>query len=387
MDTRRVDRQSRRAAADYIAATTSRGLRRQRGQIGAQSWQITETVPGTFRVVTNKGDYAVWYYAGPERWACSCPDFAEPFGMANKLGIECKHIFGVQARADLVDPDTETPLSLMGPGEGDDTPPQTSQHEKETTMQDAPFTQEVAKALAAPFPLMAHSFKAGATSRDGQSALALTYVDSRLYQARLDEVDPAWQSEYEVIALPDRILVNCKLTVRGVTREDVGECLLLTQSRGDVVPEENAYTSAVAQAFKRVCAQFGLGRYLYDLPKIWAGYDRQKRSFTVDGLAKLRQRLAQATGGTAGPEAPRRQSERQSQPRPSPNGAASAEQKNAVRRLLEGLGYRDQVAQDDALTQAGFARLVDLTAEQAAQVVTRLETATARAAATGDNGR
>ena len=39
-----------------------------------------------------------------------------------------------------------------------------------------------------------------------------------------------------------------------------------------------AWTSAVAQSFKRACASFGLGRYLYSLPRLWAEYDPQKKA-------------------------------------------------------------------------------------------------------------
>ena len=54
-------------------------------------------------------------------------------------------------------------------------------------------------------------------------------------------------------------------------REDVGEC----DAR-----DENAATTAVAQAFKRACAAFGLGRYLYNLPQAWGAYDEQRKAFT-----------------------------------------------------------------------------------------------------------
>ena len=36
-------------------------------------------------------------------------------------------------------------------------------------------------------------------------------------------------------------------------------------------------TTAEAQAFKRACSKFGLGRYLYDLPIHWMPYDSQKK--------------------------------------------------------------------------------------------------------------
>jgi hypothetical protein len=38
--------------------------------------------------------------------------------------------------------------------------------------------------------------------------------------------------------------------------------------------EENAATSAEAQAFKRACSHFGLGRYLYRFKEVWVSLDR-----------------------------------------------------------------------------------------------------------------
>ena len=40
---------------------------------------------------------------------------------------------------------------------------------------------------------------------------------------------------------------------------------------------DNAGTSAEAQAFKRSCACFGLGRYLYDFQGVWVDLDERKR--------------------------------------------------------------------------------------------------------------
>ena len=142
--------------------------------------------------------------------------------------------------------------------------------------------------LKAPFPLEAHYWKPGATTKDKSRALGLAYVDSRQYQTRLDEVDTAWTITYTPHFVDGRILVNCTLVIAGITREDVGECSLR---------DENAYTSAVAQAFKRTCAQFGLGRYIYDVPQVWAAYDKNRKRFSPQGLQTLHERLQRALAG------------------------------------------------------------------------------------------
>lgn len=132
------------------------------------------------------------------------------------------------------------------------------------------LTREVQQQLVAPFDASVIDVRAGATNSDKSRALALPYADARAYQQRLDEVcGPAcWSVSYR--RLSERAIV-CRLTICGVVREDVGECA--------DTKNENFWTVASAQAFKRACAAFGLGRYLYSLPTVWAEYDSQRKAF------------------------------------------------------------------------------------------------------------
>lgn len=146
--------------------------------------------------------------------------------------------------------------------------------------------------LAQPFDPEAVEFKAGATTQDKARALALAYVDSRVYQGRLDAVTPDWRNEYTREYAGERVIVTCALTVAGVTRQAIGESLQASARHdGSTVIEENAATTAEAQAFKRACSAFGLGRYLYSVPQVWADYDSGKRQFTPAALQALREML------------------------------------------------------------------------------------------------
>ena len=146
--------------------------------------------------------------------------------------------------------------------------------------------------LAQPFDPEAVEFKAGATTQDKARALALAYVDSRVYQGRLDAVTPDWRNEYTREYAGDRVIVTCALTVAGVTRQAIGESLQASARHdGSTVIEENAATTAEAQAFKRACSAFGLGRYLYSVPQVWADYDSGRRQFTPAALQALREML------------------------------------------------------------------------------------------------
>jgi hypothetical protein len=48
--------------------------------------------------------------------------------------------------------------------------------------------------------------------------------------------------------------------------------------------DENAATRAEAQAFKRACACFGLGRYLYNLGGVWVDLDGHNRPVQTPSL-------------------------------------------------------------------------------------------------------
>lgn len=158
----------------------------------------------------------------------------------------------------------------------------------------------IAAQLVAPFPAAAVEVKPGAVSEANGTALALAYVDARLYQARLDAT--AGPDGWHVAYTPwnDRAVI-CRLTVLGITREDVGEA---------EANDPNQATSAAMQAFKRACAAFGLGRYLYtDLPQVWVAAEKRGRGWVIkDGPGAVR-RMYQAAnlpldGTPAAPVAP-----------------------------------------------------------------------------------
>jgi hypothetical protein len=132
---------------------------------------------------------------------------------------------------------------------------------------------ELTPELTLPFPSHQIDLKPGATTRDKDRALALAYADVRVYQERLDQVvgPDAWSVHFDVRTLG----VICTLEICGVAKADIGD---YPPDLGDR-PNENKATTAAAQAFKRACAQFGLGRYLYSLPRLWADYEADQKAF------------------------------------------------------------------------------------------------------------
>jgi hypothetical protein len=111
-------------------------------------------------------------------------------------------------------------------------------------------------------------------------------ADPRAYTDRLNSLfTPAgWTGKYAVHSSanferkPDqktvaKVFVTCELTIFGLgSHSATGE---------EWTDNDNAGTSAEAQAFKRSCACFGLGRYLYDFDGVWVDLDERKRPKTA----------------------------------------------------------------------------------------------------------
>ncbi|MXV21140.1 Rad52/Rad22 family DNA repair protein [Deinococcus xianganensis] len=128
---------------------------------------------------------------------------------------------------------------------------------------------DVQKRLQAPFPAHMVAWKPAAYSRDRSRALMLAHIDARAVQDRLDAICPdAWTFEIEVIPGTRQPTVKGRLTVLGVTREDIGEA-----PEGDL----GTLKAASSDALKRCAVHFGIGRYLYDLPRTWADWDDAAR--------------------------------------------------------------------------------------------------------------
>jgi len=181
-------------------------------------------------------------------------------------------------------------------------------------MADKKFS-DVQAALQKAFPVEAIQWKPQVTTRDKKKAMAAAFVDPRMYEDRLNEVCPdEWHMQVTLhnfaqvvekestwnekttkkMVIEGFVHAVVALTVCGVTRTDVGE---------SPANDPNAATSAVAQGFKRACSSFGLGRYLYSIPKLWDDLD-EKGFFTKEALSRLRGAAAKVKPTTPPPGDP-----------------------------------------------------------------------------------
>ena len=147
--------------------------------------------------------------------------------------------------------------------------------------------RHVLEQLAEPFDpsLVEWVVTATAQGKNGQRGLMSAYADPRAYLDRLNQLFTAggWTQEYsfQVVSNIERkvrdgkgllcakVMVCCRVTIFGIgSHSGTGE---------HWADDENAVTGGDAQAFKRACVCFGLGRYLYDVPQVWVDLDEFKR--------------------------------------------------------------------------------------------------------------
>ena len=155
-------------------------------------------------------------------------------------------------------------------------------------------TQNNAEALLRleePFSPKDVKWLVAATSRDGRKGRVTPYADPRAYTDRLNEVVTAsgWTRQYAVHTISPvirlkkdktiqtgKVLVTCTVTIAGVgSHSGSGE---------EWADDENAMTSAEAQAFKRACSCFGLGRYFYDFAEMWVELNEHKQPKSIPTL-------------------------------------------------------------------------------------------------------
>lgn len=149
-------------------------------------------------------------------------------------------------------------------------------------MSDVLTPQQIVE-LRKPFSIERISFKIQTNPKEGDEGkgMVVAYIDARDVMDRLDDVAPGqWSDEYVVSPIGG---LECRLTVCGITRRDVGK---------DDNPTERE-KSAYADAFKRAAVKFGVGRFLYDSPRMWASLKRVGKTWKmVDGEeGKLRNKM------------------------------------------------------------------------------------------------
>jgi hypothetical protein len=181
-----------------------------------------------------------------------------------------------------------------------------------TTAFSAERVEELVAALEDPFDLseikwrVTNTCKVGGPKGPHDRGQMLAYADPRAYTDRLNDLfaPPGWTRDYNVQMVQNferkergatertitaKIVVTCKVTIYGFgAHTGLGE---------EWADNDNAGTAAEAQAFKRACSCFGLGRYLYDLEGQWLDLDEKKRPLETPRLPDWALPKRQQRGG------------------------------------------------------------------------------------------
>ena len=129
------------------------------------------------------------------------------------------------------------------------------------------------------------------TTNDKKRGQIVPYADSRAYTDRLNALftPQGWTREYKVETMTNitrvkkgesivsgKVLVTCTVTILGLgSHSGTGE---------EWADDDNGMTSADAQAFKRACSCFGLGRYFYDIQAVWVDLNQNRQPVKTPAL-------------------------------------------------------------------------------------------------------
>jgi len=138
--------------------------------------------------------------------------------------------------------------------------------------------------LEMPFPSDQVHWRVMNTSNDKKRGQIVPYAAPRAYTDRLNSLfsPQGWTRGYRIETMNNitrvkkgetivtgKVLVTCTVTIIGLwSHSGTGE---------EWADDDNGMTSADAQAFKRACACFGLGRYFYDFTPVWIDLDQSRQ--------------------------------------------------------------------------------------------------------------
>jgi len=166
------------------------------------------------------------------------------------------------------------------------------QTEGTTTSPGGPHVKELLAELEVPFSPDQVQWRVTNTTHDKKRGQVVPYADPRAYSDRLNVVfsPQGWTREYKVETISNithmkkgesilsgKVLLTCTVTIFGLGSHcGTGE---------EWADDDNCVTSADAQAFKRACSCFGLGRYFYDVPAIWVDLDQHRQPMRAPALS------------------------------------------------------------------------------------------------------
>jgi len=166
--------------------------------------------------------------------------------------------------------------------------------------------------LAAPFAPTDVEWKPGATTRDKSKGLAMAYLTSRAVQQRFDDVcGPGdWRNEFRE-GPGGGVLCGISVRVERERSDGTAEVEWVTKWDGSDNSQVEAVKGGLSGSMKRAAVQWGVGRYLYELPATWVRLDDRgrfaetpqiPRAFHPAGSAGQARPPQRSADGGAGPQ-------------------------------------------------------------------------------------
>jgi hypothetical protein len=129
------------------------------------------------------------------------------------------------------------------------------------------------KQLKNPFEPKFIKWRVGQTSKDKTKATALAYLDAREVMKRLDDVCGVGGWSDKIIEINNGFV--CELSIKmpdgtWVTKSDAADQTDIEGIKG-----------GASSALKRAAAVWGIGRYLYYLPRVWVAYEEKYKQLSV----------------------------------------------------------------------------------------------------------
>ncbi|NBI07648.1 Rad52/Rad22 family DNA repair protein [Senegalia massiliensis] len=139
--------------------------------------------------------------------------------------------------------------------------------------------REVQKKLQAEFDLEDIEFRIGARKQDNSKGIALVYVSNRAIQNRLDDIfSPfGWKNEFKEINGGKSKL--CGISIKVYDHDDNSHWL--TKWDGADNTEFSSTKGGLSDSMKRCAVQWGIGRYLYNMPKLWVEIKQTGKSYNI----------------------------------------------------------------------------------------------------------
>ncbi len=157
-------------------------------------------------------------------------------------------------------------------------------NEHAPTTPDGTGCQEAPRRARGPISARSRPWRVTNTSNDKKRGQIVAYADPRAYTDRLNALfsPQGWTRDYRVETMNNitrvkkgetivtgKVLVTCTVTIIGLwSHSGTGE---------EWADDDNGMTAADAQAFKRACSCFGLGRYFYDFHAPWVDLDQHRQ--------------------------------------------------------------------------------------------------------------